>query len=122
MALKRNDVISQWHGLITSGGYDVLITPSAEHTALPHDEFCITPYTAVWNLVDFPACVVPFLAADESLDGPDPNLPLYNPKDVHGAPGSFQVVGLRQMDEELIHAVEIISRDLEAASPAKAQL
>lgn len=52
MALKRNDVVSQWHGLFTNGGYDVLITPSAEHTALPHDEFCITPYTAVWNLVD----------------------------------------------------------------------
>lgn len=50
--LARQRETEKWHGVFTQQGYDVLITPSAEHTALPHDQFRLTPYTAIWNLVD----------------------------------------------------------------------
>lgn len=60
IAVRRDEQAEAWHKVFVDGGFDVLITPGAAHTALPHDQFCITPYTALWNLVDVYFLLSPF--------------------------------------------------------------
>lgn len=102
----------QWLQIFTENKLDVLLAPGSHKTAQPHDTFRYPPYTVMWNLVAYPACVIPFLEADKNIDLPDSRLPEYDPEAVHGAPCTVQIVARSEQDEELISAVEIISNVL----------
>ncbi|KAJ6000884.1 amidase signature domain-containing protein [Penicillium waksmanii] len=93
---------------------DALICPGSRNTAVPHGEYGIPAWTMIWNLLDFPASVIPYLKADKFLD--DKSMDEYNADVVHGAPGSIQVVGWPLQDEELLMATEVISSALCSAS------
>ncbi|PWY79709.1 amidase, partial [Aspergillus heteromorphus CBS 117.55] len=89
---------------------DVLVCPGHQSTAVPHDTYGTPVYTVVWNLLNFPASIIPYLKADKSLDsgisdGYDPNI-------VDGAPTAIQVVGWRFQDEEVLMATEVIDEAL----------
>ena len=42
---------------LEKAGVDVLVVPTAGHAATKHDEYAGANYTAVWNLLDYPAGV-----------------------------------------------------------------
>ncbi|KAJ3536825.1 hypothetical protein NM208_g6489 [Fusarium decemcellulare] len=87
---------------------DVLLCPGARGTAVPHGQFGAPNYTMIWNLLDFPASVIPFLKADKLVDSQDG----YDAEAVDGAPGGVQVVGWRFQDEEVLMATELIAEAL----------
>ena len=47
---------------------DAILLPSAPHTALPFDEWISISYTAIWNLQNYPACIIPVGKVDQALD------------------------------------------------------
>lgn len=50
---------------------DALITPPMPHTAVPHQSCAWVGYTKVWNVLDYPALVLPAgNAAPQDLDAP----------------------------------------------------
>ncbi|KAF4944630.1 hypothetical protein FSARC_14619 [Fusarium sarcochroum] len=52
---------------------DVVMAPGAVGTALPHDTFGIPVYTVMWNVLDYPAAVIPYGYAS-ALDDPEPQV------------------------------------------------
>ena len=40
-------------------GIDAIMPPPAPHTAVPLDEWLSISYTCIWNLMDYPACIIP---------------------------------------------------------------
>ncbi|KAL4972618.1 amidase signature domain-containing protein [Aspergillus desertorum] len=93
------------------------ITPGAQNTAVPHDTFGWPPYTVVWNLLDYPACIIPYGKASRELDPEvmvidDGVQPSYDPNAVDGAPCVIQVITPRFRDEECLRAARIIDRDI----------
>ncbi|GLB01919.1 hypothetical protein AtubIFM57258_000330 [Aspergillus tubingensis] len=89
---------------------DVLICPGHWSTAGPHDTYGPPVYTVIWNLLNFPASIIPYLKADKSLDSEV--CKGYDPDAVDGAPTAIQVVGWRFQDEEVLMATEVIDKAL----------
>ncbi|KAH8819425.1 amidase signature domain-containing protein [Xylogone sp. PMI_703] len=89
---------------------DVLLCPGSRATAVPHGQYGVPEYTLVWNLLDFPASVIPYLRADKSID--HQQMDGYDAAAVDGAPGSVQIVGWRFQDEEVLMATEVIAEVL----------
>ncbi|GAD94116.1 general amidase, putative [Paecilomyces variotii No. 5] len=114
MNQKRNQAKADWNKIFVDGKFDILIAPGNASTALPHDTYGQAPYTVMWNLVDYPACVIPYLRADKSIDVASSDLPTYDPEAIHGAPCSIQIVGRHMQDEALMNAVEIVAGVLDA--------
>ncbi|KAK5050425.1 hypothetical protein LTR84_003706 [Exophiala bonariae] len=113
MTASRSEIQETWHKIFIENDLDVVIAPGAQKTAVPHDTFKLPPYTTYWNLLDYPACVIPYLRADKSIDVARAEYQEdYDASAVDGAPCSIQVVARPEHDEELIAAVEIIARGL----------
>ncbi|OJJ69442.1 hypothetical protein ASPBRDRAFT_45777 [Aspergillus brasiliensis CBS 101740] len=91
---------------------DVLICPGHWSTAGPHDTYGPPVYTVIWNLLNFPASIIPYLKADKSLDSEI--CEGYDPDAVDGAPTAIQVVGWRFQDEEVLMATEVIDKALQS--------
>ncbi|PWY86489.1 amidase [Aspergillus sclerotioniger CBS 115572] len=89
---------------------DVLICPGHWSTAGPHDTYGPPIYTVIWNLLNFPTSIIPYLKADKSLDSE--TCDGYDPDAVDGAPTAIQVVGWRFQDEEVLMATEVIDKVL----------
>ncbi|KAI1612945.1 amidase [Exophiala viscosa] len=100
----------EWLKIFVDNKMDVILAPGAHKTAVPHDTFRYPPYTVMWNLLAYPACIVPYLKADKSIDHADPRIPEYDPDIVDGAPCSIQVIARGEQDEELMAAVELVSK------------
>ncbi|OAP54831.1 hypothetical protein AYL99_11279 [Fonsecaea erecta] len=103
---------ADWLKLFVENKLDVIMAPGSHKTAVPHDTFRMPPYTVMWNLLAYPACIIPYLKADKNLDLPDPRIPDYLPEDVDKAPCHVQVIARSEHDEELMSAVEAISKIL----------
>ncbi|PYH90922.1 amidase [Aspergillus ellipticus CBS 707.79] len=102
----REEVAAVWreHKL------DVLICPGHQSTAVPHDTYGPPVYTVVWNLLNFPTSIIPYLKADKTLDSTTSCY--YDPDVVEGAPTAIQVVGWKFQDEEVLMATDVIDRAL----------
>ncbi|KAJ5377171.1 uncharacterized protein N7496_004580 [Penicillium cataractarum] len=91
---------------------DVIIGPGYQATAVPHDTFGVPNYTVLANLVDYPACVIPFgqsSKADDAAFVRNVNyVPPYVPENVEGAPCHVQLIGRRQKDEVLMQHALIV--------------
>ncbi|KAM3562049.1 hypothetical protein MY1884_002045, partial [Beauveria asiatica] len=57
---KRAEIARVWHAAYTKYNLDAVIGPLMQHTAAPHDEFSGSAYGTIFNLIDYPACVIPF--------------------------------------------------------------
>lgn len=119
--LREAQSFSQkWHDIFLENELDVLITPPAPSTAPPHDTYGIAPYTAMWNLVDYPAIVVPYKKAEIVDDDKFPRLPPhlvgifahYVPEDYKDGLTSVQIVSPKGTDESLLAAAELIDKVL----------
>ncbi|KAB2573779.1 Acetamidase [Lasiodiplodia theobromae] len=89
---------------------DIILMPAAPHTAIPADTWTALSYTVLWNVLDYPACVIPVGkvgpgdlkdhaaghgAADEAV------YKLYTgPEEYANLPIAVQLVGRRHHDEE----------------------
>ncbi|KAH9819809.1 fatty-acid amide hydrolase like protein [Teratosphaeria destructans] len=109
------------------GLIDVLICPAAPHPVAPIDRWNTANYTAAFNLLDYPAGVLPvrtFQPAD--LQGDLPRSPPLNGWDkinrelwtrvdrkvYLGSPLSIQVVAPKLMDRKLVEAMAVLERAL----------
>ncbi|PVH81660.1 amidase [Cadophora sp. DSE1049] len=108
---QRNTAIAEFHELWLVNQLDVILTLPAPHTAVPFDQWDVVTYTALYNLYDCPACVIPVGhvspqdAKDELFKYGEEDRRTYDlytgPEDYAGTPTSIQLVGRKQRDEEL---------------------
>ncbi|PYH46931.1 general amidase GmdB [Aspergillus saccharolyticus JOP 1030-1] len=114
---ERQKYSDAWRETFVTFDLDVVLAPGAQNTAVEWDTFGWPPYTVVWNLVDYPACMIPYGKASKDLD-PEPMMvddgvqPSYHPDAVDGAPCAIQVIAPRFHDEKCLAAARIIDRDL----------
>ncbi|OJJ68039.1 hypothetical protein ASPBRDRAFT_185904 [Aspergillus brasiliensis CBS 101740] len=114
----RKAYAEAWRKTWVENNLDVLLAPGAQNTAVPHDTFGWPPYTVVWNLLDYPACIIPYGKASKELD-PEPMAitdgvqPSYDPNAVDGAPCAIQVIAPRFQDEKCLSAARVIDRDIQ---------
>ncbi|KAJ3543121.1 hypothetical protein NM208_g3742 [Fusarium decemcellulare] len=111
---QRSDFRSIWHRTWMENDIDVLLCPPSRTTAVPHGKYGVPWYTMIWNLLDCPAAVIPFLHADKTLDTQE--MDGFDVDIVHSAPCSVQVVGWTGQDEEVLNAMEMIAKALENGS------
>ncbi|KAH7086058.1 amidase signature domain-containing protein [Paraphoma chrysanthemicola] len=107
---EREDYTEQWGKVWRDNSLDVLLGPGYKGVGARHDHVGPPHYTMVWNLVDFPASVIPFEKVDASVDTEE--VLGFNVNDFKGVPAHVQVVGWRFQDEEVLMATEIISKVL----------
>ncbi|KAJ5761510.1 hypothetical protein N7533_003549 [Penicillium manginii] len=109
---KKAKISSQIRGVYLDNKLDLIIAPGFQTTAVPHDTYGVPMYTVLANLVDYPACVIPFGKADAAADAKfirDANYyPPYNPERIEGAPCHVQLIGRRQKDEALVRHARIV--------------
>lgn len=112
----RGQIIAQMRKMFVNGRLDLVIGPGYQSCAPPHDQYGNAPYTVLANLVDYPACVIPFEKAVETDDASfirdRDYVPPYRPKEVEGAPCHVQLIGRRLKDEKLMQAAQIVERVL----------
>ncbi|RDW86551.1 general amidase GmdB [Aspergillus mulundensis] len=116
LQIARKKYGDAWRKAIVENGLDVLLAPGAQNTAMPHDTYGWPPYTSIWNLLDYPACIIPYGKASKELD-PEPmqvggGQPSYDPEAVDGAPCALQIITPRFQDEKCLAAARIIDRDI----------
>ncbi|KAL2800986.1 amidase signature domain-containing protein [Aspergillus keveii] len=115
--LAKKDYSDFWRKTWAEYSLDVVLAPGAQNTAVPHDTYAWPPYTVMWNLVDYPAIIIPYGKASAKLDPEtlileDGVQPSYNPEVVNGAPCALQIVAPRFQDERCLSAARIIDRDI----------
>ncbi|KAF4984102.1 hypothetical protein FZEAL_641 [Fusarium zealandicum] len=106
-----------WQQTWLDNELDVILTPGAVSTAVPHDTYGIPNYTTMWNVLDYPAGIIPYGTSSKFEDDQfekgqalfDPD---YQPEVMHGAPCALQVVTPRFQDEECLRAMQIIDKSL----------
>ncbi|KAK5192030.1 hypothetical protein LTR47_003487 [Exophiala xenobiotica] len=113
MNVKQLEFRRDWLKVFMDDKLDVILAPGAHKTAVPHDTFRLPAYTVMWNLLAYPACIIPYLKADKTVDMPDAKTPDYDPEVVDGLPSSLQVIARSEQDEELMAAVEMVAKALE---------
>ncbi|KAI1735678.1 amidase [Xylaria scruposa] len=113
---QRAKLADDWRKLWVKYHLDAIISPSAQNTAVEHDTFCWPAYSAFLNLLDYPACVIPFQKAARSelsfVVKPGQAAPPYNPDVLEGAPGSIQIFTSRMRDEECLAVAGIVDECL----------
>ncbi|KAI9738313.1 MAG: hypothetical protein M1834_008811 [Cirrosporium novae-zelandiae] len=109
---------NKWRAMWIKRKLDCIIGPGAQGTAVPHDKYGMVPYTVLWNLLDYPATIIPYSKASKELD-PNPvkfSLPArgpdYDPEAADGAPCAIQITTPHFQDEECIAVAGIINQDL----------
>ncbi|KXJ90342.1 amidase signature domain-containing protein [Microdochium bolleyi] len=113
LSAARDAYAGSWHKTWVHHDLDVVLAPGAQHTAVPHDDYGVPAYTCAWNVIDYPACIVPYGRASAKSD-PDvvPATaafdPDYNPAAVDGAPCAVQIIAPRLQDEQCLAAAKII--------------
>lgn len=106
---QRADFVVQWKQIWLENGLDAIVMPGHRKTAGAHDTYGHPAYTVVWNLVDWPACVIPYGKVDPVLDSVDAS---YDPSQFANAPCSIQVVARQFHDEELLAVASVIRKTL----------
>ncbi|KAG5923635.1 hypothetical protein E4U53_003535 [Claviceps sorghi] len=111
-----------WRQAWVDNAIDVFLAPAGQSTAVAHDTYGWPPYALLWNLLDYPACVIPYGKASKALD-PEPMFmkddvqPDYDPDTVDGAPCALQIAAPRFLDEKCLAFAALIEEDLLKAKP-----
>ncbi|KAH8836087.1 amidase signature domain-containing protein [Flagelloscypha sp. PMI_526] len=124
----RQEFLDQWMSTKlltnTSRPIDALICPQAPYPAPPHGTYDYVGYTAAFNLLDYPATIIPVTTVSPTLDVPVTNYePLnewdervqrsYSPEIFKDAPVCVQIVGRRFREEELLGISEVVEKVLQ---------
>ncbi|THH02822.1 hypothetical protein EW026_g23 [Hermanssonia centrifuga] len=123
----RQKYLEHWNSTVQSTGtgrpVDAIIAPVAPYTAVPHGMNKNANYTAVWNALDYPACVFPVTRVNAALDAKKPahdfidkrdedTYELYDPTTFSNAPVGLQLVGRSQEEEAVLAMTEIVDSAL----------
>lgn len=122
LIVKRDQLRAAFHKYWDDNGFDFLVTPPHQSPALPNhvpDSFRAVLYTSLFNLLDFPAGILPVGRVDILLDrlseSFDSNkLPYpgrvafkhYDPVKMEELPTAVQVVCKRYEDEKTLKSLE----------------
>ncbi|RAQ66300.1 general amidase [Aspergillus flavus] len=110
--VQKTDASATIRKVFLNNELDVILGPGHQTCAPVHDTFGLPIYTMLANLVDYPACIIPFGTADEVADAGFVRdvgyVPKYTPKDVQGAPCHIQLIGRRLKDELLMQHTQVI--------------
>ncbi|KAJ6155263.1 Amidase [Penicillium chermesinum] len=113
LGAQRIQFKEKFRALITEAQVDAIVMPGYQGTAQPHDVFGFVPYTVLWNVMDYPASIVPFGKADKAADAPFVRdvyyKPPYKPDEIEGAPCCVQVVTRNMQDEELVNVTRAVA-------------
>ncbi|KAJ5758488.1 Amidase [Penicillium odoratum] len=114
---QRNNLKDEFRALITKQNIDAIIMPGYQGTAQAHDLYGFPLYTVLWNVMDYPACIIPFGKANQTADATFTRdveyRPPFSPDAVEGAPCCIQVVGRPMREEELLQATQTIAKVLQ---------
>ncbi|BCS23597.1 uncharacterized protein APUU_40041S [Aspergillus puulaauensis] len=103
---SRAEIMARMRRVFLDNQLDVIIGPGYQTTAVAHDTFGVPVYTVIANLVDYPACVIPYGTSQQTADAEFVRdvqyYPPYLPKEVENAPCHMQLIGRRQKDEALL--------------------
>ncbi|KAK8108352.1 fatty-acid amide hydrolase [Apiospora sp. TS-2023a] len=117
---QRAGIAESWQKIWAKHDLDAIVAPSAQSTAMEHDQHGWPAYSMFLNVLDYPACVIPFgraihndtdLAADLGH-----GTPIYKPDAVEGAPCSIQVFTSGMRDEECLAVAAVIDTCLKTTA------
>ncbi|KAH6989067.1 amidase signature domain-containing protein [Ilyonectria sp. MPI-CAGE-AT-0026] len=113
----RDSYVESWRQVWVENDLDVVLAPGAATTAVPHDTYGNPVYTLMWNVLNYPAGIIPFGNSSKHSD-PDFQKATavfdadYDPEVMHGAPCTLQIIAPRFRDEECLNAMRIIDKDI----------
>ncbi|KAJ5924995.1 Amidase [Penicillium verhagenii] len=114
---QRNNLKDQFRALITQTNIDAIIMPGYQGTAQIHDLYGFPLYTVLMNVLDYPACIIPFGKAEQTADLAFTRDVQYKPPFSHetfeGAPCCIQITGRHMRDEELVQVAQTVANILE---------
>ncbi|KAF5010076.1 hypothetical protein FDECE_3742 [Fusarium decemcellulare] len=118
----RFSYATAWQETWRDNELDIVLAPGATTTAVPHDTYGVPVYTLMWNVLDYPAGIIPYGTASKFEDSQyqkasAPFDPDYDPEAWHGAPCAIQVVAPRFRDEECLQAMKIIDIAIKNDAP-----
>ncbi|KAF2633315.1 amidase [Macroventuria anomochaeta] len=113
MNVQRASVLKKYQNLFVSEGLDAILMPGYQAVAPGHDTYGLPIYTALVNLLDYPAGILPHGKADKNADAEFLKEsvkyePAYNSEAAEGMPAHIQVVGKPLMDEELLEIMMVV--------------
>ncbi|KAF5986296.1 general amidase [Fusarium coicis] len=111
----RFEYLKAWQETYRDNKLDVILAPGAATTAIPHDTYGVPIYTLMWNVLDFPAGIIPFgksskFEDSEHVKAKAPFDPDYIPEATDGAPTAIQIIAPRYRDEECLRAMSIVDK------------
>ncbi|KAJ5116585.1 hypothetical protein N7456_000933 [Penicillium angulare] len=110
--VAKAEITASMRRIYLQNNLDVILAPGYQSTAVPHDTYGVPVYTVLANIIDSPACVLPFGKSNEAEDAQYVRKvaykPPYLPKEVENAPCHVQLIGRRQKDEVLLHHAQIV--------------
>ncbi|KAJ4112182.1 hypothetical protein NW768_011761 [Fusarium equiseti] len=99
---QKGRIAAAWHNILRQ--VDVLLCPAYHSPGIRHGPHGVPAEAMVWNLIDCPATVIPFLKGDDTIDKSNDDYESF-----HGISSHIQVVGWTGQDEEVLMATELIS-------------
>ncbi|KIW17941.1 hypothetical protein PV08_05136 [Exophiala spinifera] len=105
----------EWRKLWNEFNLDAVICPGAQHTAVKHDTYGFPPFTVFLNVLDYPACIIPFGKASKDLDPEAKDFGdagSYNPEETDQAPTAIQVFTSNMRDEVCLQVGKLIDEIL----------
>ncbi|KAH6642502.1 amidase signature domain-containing protein [Boeremia exigua] len=121
MNVQRASVLGKYQSLFVSEDLDAILMPGYQTVAPKHDTYGLPIYTALANLLDYPAGILPYGKADKIADAKFVEKgvvyePTYDPEVSEGMPAHIQIVGKPLMDEELLDVMKTVEAVLSDTS------
>ena len=114
--VQRRALQAAYRKLMIEHRLNAILMPAYQSPAPKHDTFGLPMCIVLANVLDWPACVIPYLRSDSSFDKEfvrDVSYePLYVSGDAESAPGSIQLMGKPFGDEELFEVLAVVDRVL----------
>ncbi|GLA03421.1 hypothetical protein AnigIFM60653_003040 [Aspergillus niger] len=111
--VARGRLATQARKLFVDNQLDLFLGAAYQSTSVPHDTYGIPVYTVLWNLINYPACVIPFGQANKVEDAAYSRdvsyVPDYRPEEIEGAPCHIHLIGRPMADEKLVQDAKTIS-------------
>ena len=120
---ERESYRREYASLWNEREIDIIICPAGPGVAPKHNTARYWGYTALWNLLDYPALVMPVTQVDKDVDlvdktykpgkGKDKeNWVLYDKEASDGLPVALQIVGRRFDDEKVVAFAEWLEKTI----------
>ncbi|KAJ5776517.1 uncharacterized protein N7511_001528 [Penicillium nucicola] len=124
MHVQRNTICKSYLDRWNETEIDAILCPTTPFSSAEHDKFTYAGYTAVFNLLDYPAVSFPCgIKSDKAVDTAYVNHQAlsdldaqiqnnYSADSVHGMPVGLQLVGRKLNEESLLSMTDVILRSI----------